>query len=293
MGIAASLTRRRYVRHEENPEDGELQHTEQFKLKIIQNPSMEMILLLNVCFDRAVQDRKNETILSLMDPKFIREIIFKSRHNHVELFSDFLSRITDRTEFKDDTLAKLTESALFLHASPLPENGYERLKYLKLSDTTIYILNNYTRSNLRIPEEKLNIIRVILALSSQENMDSIQSGRFKALIANHNDHIRNSIEEILVYLAFPIQLTRILERLDFVDHVLIRKIAHYFNKWIEGYYSDSYTFTNDPIVEQWIECFRQFLEGENKQELKNELLSCSPNHRAFADYIIFRLEHQT
>lgn len=292
MGITASLTRR-YIRHEENPEDRELRHVTKLKQKIIQNPPMEMILLLSVCFNRALQDQKNETILSLTDPKFIREIIFKSKPDHVELFSDFFSQITNRTEFRDDKLSELIEYSLSLHQTPLPDDGYERLKYLKLSDTTIYILNHYTRSNLRIPEEKLNIVRIILTLSNQESMDNIQAGRFRALIATHNEHIRNNIEEILIYLTSPIQLTRILERLDFVDQTLIRKITHYFNKWIEGYYSDCWSFTDDPIVEQWIECFRQFLEGDNKQGLKNELLSCSSNHRTLADYVIYRLEHQT
>jgi hypothetical protein len=312
MGIISSR-KRRYSQHSEFMENQDLNYLERIKQKVIKKPRIELILYLTVVLDQALQENKTGLISSLSDPIFIRDIIFKSKLKRVESFSDFLDKIVDGEP--NMRLKDLVERVLFLHQTPLPDDGYERLHELGLSDTSIYLLNNYTHSVLQVSENNLNIPKIIDVLSRQQFMDEVQDGRFRAFVAKHGEKIRSELTSILEERSLsPVQLSRIIERLDFVDQNTVKQIAQYFNKWLEKYrrqilgsnsslvefYYDprrnpseyAKSFITSPISEQWIESFRLFMEGENKTVFENELLSTSiPEYRPIIDNVLYRLNN--
>jgi len=301
MGITASLSRRRrYDRHQENYETQEVDSLEKIKEKVIRKPRVELVFLLDVTLTRAIEKNQHRIVLSLTDPVFIRNMIFNLPLDCVESFADLLSLIARKTRQNGEKLANLVESALFLHPVQLPDNGYERLRQLDLSNTSIYLLNNYTHSNLQVPEDNLNVSRVVASLSGQEVMDDVQQGRFTAFVTKNNGKIKLEIEPILNRVS-PIQLKLILERLDYIDKLLVRQIANHFNRHVENCdttYRDLRrpsqfvrNFVASPIMEQWINCFRLFVEGENKNELVDELRSCNDVYLPITEYIINNLEH--
>lgn len=300
MGITASLSRRRYARHPENAEAQELEKLEKVKKKVIRKPRPELILLLEVVLERAMKDGKDKIISSFMDPVFIREIVFKLSVDYVESFTDLLSLIVKKTRQNEEKLPQLIEQAIFLHSDSLPDDAYNRLQELDLSNTAIYLLNNHTHSNLQVLEDDLDVVKIVSALSRQEFMDDIQQGRFTAFISRNSEKIRSEFESVLSRTS-PIQLRLILERLDFIDAVIVRQITNYFNQQVEDYdiqyrdlrQSSQYvrSFITSPTAEQWIDCFRLFLEGENKNELVSGLSLCKPEYRSIADHIISHLDH--
>lgn len=296
-----SSRKRSYAQHMETEE---LANLEKIKRKVIRKPNTEVILLLDVVLSQALEKNQNAIVLSLMDPNFIRDIIFNVKEDYIELFSGLLDRIVRGSQREITNLKELIEDALFLHLTPLPDDGYNRLKSLGLSNTTIYILNSRTHSNIQVPEDGLNIGKILDVLSRQEFMDEIQGERFRIFISNHEEKIRSELESILNRrMLSPVQLTRIVERLSIIDQDVTKMVARYFNKFVETQetmYRDlrqtsQYirNFIASPLAEQWLQCFHLFSEGENKTEFERELLfSSNPDYRPLIDNIISRFNDQ-
>lgn len=298
--ITASLSRRNYVQHHESEEDREFAGLEKLKKKVIRKPRVDLVFNLYMVLERSIEEKREKFIQAFIDPVFIRNIIFELPLGHVESFKDLFRLMIKRSGDDNDKLSDLVRDVLSLHPVPLPDDAYRRLWDLKLSNTTIYLLNNYTRSNLQVHEENLNVIKIVSELSKQEIMDDVQLGRFRVFVSTNNDKIRNEFESILNNTTLT-QLTMVLEKMDSIDHIIIRKIANHFNMQVEGYdimYNDLRrtpqfirSFISSALVAQWVECFRLFLEGENKNELTNALLSCKPAYVPIANHMIQQLEN--